>query len=331
MQQTSDTTVERPASTSGLQFRLHPLVLISISDQCTRARQNPSAPSTSSSDHPSRVYGCLLGEQSGRNVDISNSFELRVASHSIDLEFLQKRADQYKQVFPTLDIVGWYSSSSEGPLPEDLGPHAQISRLNETPVYLVMNPSLATQSSVLPVGLFETEVHHVDKQHSTTFVKSAFTVETSEAERVGVAQVAQLLPSGASAGSGQLSAQLSGTLSALDMLMERVRSVHSVMQRMAAGEVPFDADVARGAAALASGLPALGDLAALRQEVSGEADVLMMVLAAAVTKGSGAAAEMINRYNLAYDRTGAAGISKRLTVPPTGGATRSPSEPLITP
>ncbi|KAL6773822.1 hypothetical protein ACKKBG_A22625 [Auxenochlorella protothecoides x Auxenochlorella symbiontica] len=115
------------------------------------------------------------------------------------------------------------------------------------------------------------------------------------------------------------------------MLMERVRSVHSVMQRMAAGEVPFDADVARGAAALASGLPALGDLAALRQEVSGEADVLMMVLAAAVTKGSGAAAEMINRYNLAYDRTGAAGISKRLTVPPTGGATRSPSEPLITP
>ncbi|KFM27241.1 COP9 signalosome complex subunit 6a [Auxenochlorella protothecoides] len=155
---------------------------------------------------------------------------------------------------------------------------------------------------------------------------------TSEAERVGVAQVAQLLPSGASAGSGQLSAQLSGTLSALDMLMERVRSVHSVMQRMAAGEVPFDADVARGAAALASGLPALGDLAALRQEVSGEADVLMMVLAAAVTKGSGAGTSgMINRYNLAYDRTGAAGISKRLTVPPTGGATRSPSEPLITP
>lgn len=73
------------------------LVLISISDQCTRARQNSSAPSTSSSDHPSRVYGCLLGEQSGRNVDISNSFELRVASHSIDLEFLQKRADQCEE------------------------------------------------------------------------------------------------------------------------------------------------------------------------------------------------------------------------------------------
>lgn len=37
------------------------------------------------------------------------------------------RSASDKQVFPTLDIVGWYSSSSEGPLPEDLGPHAQAS------------------------------------------------------------------------------------------------------------------------------------------------------------------------------------------------------------
>lgn len=84
-----------------------------------------------------------------------------------------------------------------------------------------------------------------------------------------------------------VSAQLSGTLSTLNMLTERVHTVRDTVVRMAAGEVPFDADVARGAAALAARLPALEDLAALRQEAAGEADVLMAVLAAAVTKGSG--------------------------------------------
>ena len=57
------------SSSSGLTFKLHPLVIVNISDHYTRIKAQRSGKS-------SRVIGCLLGCQSGRTVEIFNSFEL---------------------------------------------------------------------------------------------------------------------------------------------------------------------------------------------------------------------------------------------------------------
>jgi hypothetical protein len=60
------------ATTGSLSNVLHPLVVINISDHHTRVRaQQPDAPGQ-------RVFGVLLGEQSGRRVEIANSFEIKV-------------------------------------------------------------------------------------------------------------------------------------------------------------------------------------------------------------------------------------------------------------
>ncbi len=82
-------------SSSGLQFRLHPLVLINVSDHSTRTRANTVASATSSI----KVLGCLLGTQSGRSIDISNSFEIKFETSTtgrmvIDNAFLLKKQDQ---------------------------------------------------------------------------------------------------------------------------------------------------------------------------------------------------------------------------------------------
>ena len=68
-------------------------MLINVSDHHTRTRANcPTAGAEV------RVLGCLLGQQSGRTVDISNSFEMRsvegAGAAAIDEAFLHKKMDQ---------------------------------------------------------------------------------------------------------------------------------------------------------------------------------------------------------------------------------------------
>ena len=54
-----------------LSYVLHPLVVINISDHHTRVcAQNQAS---------ERIFGVLLGEQSGRRVEIANSFEIKVS------------------------------------------------------------------------------------------------------------------------------------------------------------------------------------------------------------------------------------------------------------
>ena len=69
------------------------LVIINISDHFTRTRVNDGAPA----DALIRVVGCLLGQQNGRDIHISNSFEVNVAPEdprALDFGFLHKRLEQ---------------------------------------------------------------------------------------------------------------------------------------------------------------------------------------------------------------------------------------------
>lgn len=104
------------SSSSGLTFKLHPLVIVNISDHYTRVKAQlnlpPSLTSTSSAatsnnnknnsnggennkQPPPRVYGCVIGVQRGRTVEIFNSFELIYdpSTRSIDRSFLEKKQE----------------------------------------------------------------------------------------------------------------------------------------------------------------------------------------------------------------------------------------------
>ena len=58
------------SATSGLTFKLHPLVILNISDHHTRVKAQRNGMAM-------RVLGCVLGIQTGRTVEIFNSFELK--------------------------------------------------------------------------------------------------------------------------------------------------------------------------------------------------------------------------------------------------------------
>ena len=86
------------SSSSGLTFKLHPLVIVNVSDHHTRIKaQQPSV--SSSVSVPPRVFGCLIGVQTGRTVEIFTSFELKYddSAECLDRAFLETKQEQCTQ------------------------------------------------------------------------------------------------------------------------------------------------------------------------------------------------------------------------------------------
>ncbi|KAG6592133.1 COP9 signalosome complex subunit 6a, partial [Cucurbita argyrosperma subsp. sororia] len=105
------------SSGSGLTFKLHPLVIVNISDHYTRVKSQMNTPSSccsapspcalsndadvadsvdpTTSPPAPRVYGCVVGVQRGRTVEIFNSFELLYdpKTQSLDRTFLEKKQE----------------------------------------------------------------------------------------------------------------------------------------------------------------------------------------------------------------------------------------------
>lgn len=101
--------------------------------------------------------------------------------------------------------------------------------LNESPCILLLDTTINPLRKNLPVTLYETEVHVLDAAPVSTLVSASYAMETSDAERIGVDQVAKISVYGDS-GSDQLASHLSGIHLATKMLHERVAAIQRLVQ-----------------------------------------------------------------------------------------------------
>ncbi|VDK57803.1 unnamed protein product [Anisakis simplex] len=130
---------------SSVEVSLHPLVVMNISEHWTRIWAQ------SSDGKPNQVFGVVLGRQTGRHVELINSFEVKCSMNDsnnavVDEEFFGKREAQYREVFPDLDFLGWYTTGSELPTEDDLNVHKQFCHLHESPIMIKLNPTAATST-----------------------------------------------------------------------------------------------------------------------------------------------------------------------------------------
>lgn len=91
------------------------LVLLNISDHYVRTKANGMA------SERDGVYGCLLGQQQGRDISISNSFELLLETTAdgpqLNEAFLTKKLEQCKScisLFPQIQAEAFRYSCSPG-------------------------------------------------------------------------------------------------------------------------------------------------------------------------------------------------------------------------
>ncbi|TYI13081.1 hypothetical protein ES332_A08G033900v1 [Gossypium tomentosum] len=311
------------SSSSGLTFKLHPLVIVNISDHYTRVKSQlnlpPSLTSTSSAatsnnnnnnsnggennqQKPPRVYGCVIGVQRGRTVEIFNSFELIYdpSTRSLDRSFLEKKQELYKKVFPHFYVLGWYSTGSDAQ-ESDMHFHKALMDINESPLYVLLNPAINPAQKDLPVTIYESELHVIDGVPQLIFVRSSYTIETVEAERISVDHVAHLKPSGGSAAT-QLAAQLTGIHSAIKMLNSRIRVVHQYLVGMQKGDIPCESSLLRQVSSLLRRLPAIESEKFQDDLLMEYNDTLLITYLAMFTNCSSTMNELVDKFNTAYDR-----------------------------
>ncbi|CAH2069769.1 unnamed protein product [Thlaspi arvense] len=294
-----------PSSSSGLTFKLHPLVIVNISDHHTRVKTqlNPPASVCASGNvsdngeamfqQDPRVYGCVIGVQKG-----------------------------HKKVFPDFYILGWYSTGNDAE-ESDMHIHKALMDINESPVYVLLNPAINHAQKDLPVTIYESELHVIDGIPQLIFVHTTYTIETVEAERISVDHVAHLKPSDGGSAATQcepyvshtyLAAHLTGIHTAIKMLNSRIRVLYQYLAAMQKGymtrgvgsyflgDIPCDNSLLRQVSSLLRRLPAMASERFQDDFLMEYNDKLLITYLAMVTNCSSTMNEMIDKFNAAYER-----------------------------
>lgn len=288
-----------------LSLTLHPLVIINVSDHFTRARTQTSQPSP-------RVFGIIIGAQTGRHIEIANSFEVKVVSGGCglpagqdgpDLTYLKTRLEQYKKTFPNYDMLGWYSTA-EALQDGDLTIHQGLGEVADNILYLTLNPVLALAGTAreLPISIYESEVHVVDDKPAVRFAMVPYKIDSIESERIAVDHIAHILPTGDSNSGSAFSQHLGTQYTAMTMLAERIDVITRYLNAVSQGAVPPDHEILRNIKSLAARLPALDTPKFTDESMRDFNNTLLIAYLGCITKGIGMVNDVVDKYNLAYDK-----------------------------
>lgn len=313
-----DTSAEQGAKSvmgegrsTGVVVHLHPLAVINISDHHTRIRVQTQA-------QDPLIVGLLYGHQSGRETEILNSCEL-VAEHTdgeivINREFMTQKMDQFKEVFKTLEWVGWYATHTGAPTLQHLNVHRQLYKENESLLFLKLDTRPDPQATELPVSIYESILD--DKQH-VTLCESEYQLATEEAERIGVSLIAHHSTSGASKASAassaaapaqaaepsQLTTHISEQANAVTMLSMRLATIRKYLAAVQKGELPADHNILRAASRLCSRLP-VSDFATLDATLAKDRnDVMLTAYLASITKTCNAISDAMDKFATLHDKS----------------------------
>lgn len=272
--------------------KLHPLVMLNVSDHFTRL--------AAQTGRSSEVIGAIFGVQTGRELEIMNSFELPCVVEGgacrIDREYMEQKAAQFKEVFKTLDLLGWYSTAA-GLSPNHVALQKQMMAYTELPVLLLLNPAASAASSELPVAVYESVVEVTGQEQNLKFIPIAYDIASEEAERIGVEHVAQL-QSGVSAASSEVASHLSGQYNAIAMLQARIARLHQYITDVADGKVPPHPATLRAVRSLLSRLPVVEAPGFDAETMRETNDVLLMAFLATLTKSCAAMNDAIDRVGV---------------------------------
>lgn len=282
--------------TGSVSVSLHPLVIMNMSEHWTRVKAQEGT--------PQQVVGALIGKQKGRNLEIMNSFELvfdRIEGDIvIDKVYYNTKEQQFKQVFSDLDFLGWYTTGDT--LNEfDIKIHKQICEINESPVFIKLNPQ--GRHTELPVSVYESVIDLASGEATMLFVELPYTLATEEAERIGLDHMARM--SASESGESSLVAEhLQAQHSAIKMLHSRVRLILDYIKAVRDGKVAPNHEILREAYSLCHRLPVLSSDAFKAEYYNQCNDVDLMTYLGTITKGCNTINQFVDKFNFLYDRQG---------------------------
>jgi COP9 signalosome complex subunit 6 len=155
-----------------------------------------------------------------------------------------------REVYPDLDVVGWYATVSV--LDSYLANiHAELaSTIAKTTCYLVvLDPNVGSDAKELPLMVYELS-------ENNTFAKVPFKIESDDAERVTLEHCASITQEVEESGS-QVGTSFTRTIKALESLEERVGLIKMYLEDVKENKVQPDQALLREIRGLCNRLPAV--------------------------------------------------------------------------
>ncbi|KAK7602086.1 hypothetical protein V9T40_009527 [Parthenolecanium corni] len=284
-----------PGGVPSVTVSLHPLVIMNISEHWTRVRAQEG--------RAKQVVGALIGKQSGRKLEIMNSFELLLAKVDndmiIDKAYYTTKEEQFKQVFCDMDFLGWYTTGSDNPNESDVKNHKQACTINESPILLKLNPNGGHTD--LPVTLYETVTDLVNNEPTMLFVEVPYTLATEEAERIGVDHVARMA-SNETGESSLVAEHLTAQYNAIKMLHTRVKMVLDYVKAVKNKELPLNHEILRELYSLTHRLPVMQSPKFNAEFYTQCNDVALITYLGSITKCCNNMNQFVNKFNILHDR-----------------------------
>jgi COP9 signalosome complex subunit 6 len=292
-----------------MHIKVHPLVVMSVADHYTRDNIQVKK---------DRVIGTLFGTQTGREVDILESFEIAWkldADGGVQIEQQAFEDDQklFKSAYPTYECLGWYSTGDK-PRPKDIDMHQLMTKYNERPLYLMLDPK-AKGDRELPVSVYIEEVH-VDKGNTTNaLVKTKFEIQADEAERITAVHCAKVVTGGDQTGSVLLP-HFSTLSKAIGQLNSRVSVLHKFLSDIQSGKQKPDQKILREIKGLCHRLPTM-DSAQFTDDFLGEYnDALLVTYLSSLTKGTQMIGDVVEKFNTTFGGRGRGGMGGGMMMDP---------------
>jgi len=237
---------------------MHPLVTVTICDHYAR---NARAWTSGTDADAATALGVVFGARRLGSIDAVCALECARTTagnehtssstpisevNAFDFELAKKRVGLYAQTRQELEVVGYYRASRSGAIaPDDddaLSDGFVKHGLASDPVVIVVR--CGGKDEAVEATWYE-RVGASGGSRSGSFERRDYVVETFEAERIAVDEVAKIVPESRDSHSARFAATLESAASATSALRERLACALAYLNDVKRGEVPCDHAVLR--------------------------------------------------------------------------------------
>jgi COP9 signalosome complex subunit 6 len=203
----------------------------------------------------SPTYGLLFGTENGLEVSICEAteaiYEIVDGVLIVLKDEIAKKASLWSAVYTDYKLLGWYTFGTETIL-EHMKFHEEMSVFSSSPIFLLINQSVDTESNNVPICLFRSELIENSGQYNQIFIEHQFFLEASEIEKISIDLITS---STIKSGVSRFETKTQSITTSLRTLDEKLGVIINLLQSMLEGSVEPDYLFIRKASKICNQLP----------------------------------------------------------------------------
>lgn len=265
------TTTEQLTALAGTTVIVHPLVLLSVTDHHARSVSRTSQ---------KRVVGVLLGQDTGKTINVANSFGIPFEEDEkdsktwfLDHNYIDGMYEMFKKVNAREGMIGWYHT---GPKlrASDQEINDLFKKFIARPVMVIVD--VRPQVVGMPTDAYFAveEIKDDGTETRKTFLHVPSAIEAEEAEEIGVEHLLRDIKDSTTT---TLATRVTEQLASLQGLQSRLSDIQKYLVEMAAGKVPVNHQIVYHLQDALNLLPDLSDSVTTQCFASSTNDSMLVV------------------------------------------------------